>query len=115
MGGLWTNRLVTAIAVAQFYFAGLAIFGAAGLEWHRAGGWLAQLLSLVTLVLLLVGRLPFRVSRLAILLFVLTVLQPVLAFAFRATLPGVSALHPVNGLAILAACLLLDRRLRQED
>jgi hypothetical protein len=53
------------------------------------------------------------VSRYAILLFVLAVLQPVLAFAPRATLPALSALHPVNGLAILAVCMLLERSLRR--
>ena len=110
--GRWTNRLLAAIALTQFYSAGLAVFGAAGFELHAAGGWLAQLLSLLTIVLLLAARVPFRVSGLAILLLLLAILQPVLAFAVRATLPVLSALHPVNGIAILTICLILDRRLR---
>ena len=112
--GRWTNRLLAAVAVTQFYSAGLAVFGAAGFEFHAAGGWLAQLLSVLTILLLLVARVPFKVSGLAILLLVLAILQPVLAFAVRATLPALSALHPVNGIAILTICLMLDRRLRDE-
>ena len=112
--GRWTNRLLASVAVVQFYSAGLAVFGAAGFELHAAGGWLAQLLSVLTIVLLFAARVPFRVSGLAILLLFLAILQPVLAFAVRATLPALSALHPVNGIAILTICLLLDRRLRDE-
>jgi len=102
-------------ALAQFYTAGLAVFGAASFALHQRIGWLVQVASLVTLLLLTVARVPFRVSRLAILLFVLAVLQPVLAFAPRASLPELSALHPVNGLAILAACIFLERTLRSRS
>jgi len=99
-------------AMAQFYTAGLAVFGAASFVLHQRVGWLVQVASLVTVLLLIIARVPFKVSRLAILLFVLAVLQPVLAFAPRARVPELSALHPVNGLAILAVCLLLERALR---
>ena len=111
--GRWTNRLVGGAALAQFYSAGLAVFGVASFSAHQRVGWLVQLTSLLTMVLLLAARVPFRVSRLAILLFFLGVLQPVLAFAVRATAPWLSALHPVNGVVMLAVCLLLERRLRR--
>ena len=53
------------------------------------------------------------VARLAILLFFLSMLQPVLAFAVRATAPALSALHPVNGVVMLAVCLLIEHQLRE--
>ena len=99
-------------ALTQFYTAGLAVFGAASFTLHARFGWLVLVASLVTLLLLIASRVSFKVSRLAILLFVLAVLQPVLAFAPRARVPALSALHPVNGLAILAVCMLLERALR---
>jgi hypothetical protein len=110
--GRWTNRFIAATSVVQFYTAGLAVFGVTSFAAHQRGGWLAQLLGLMTVILLLVARVPYKVSRLAILVFVLTILQPVLAFAVRQSLPALSALHPVNGIAILAVCILLERRLR---
>jgi hypothetical protein len=110
--GRWTNRFIAAAAVAQFYTAGLAIFGVTSFAAHQRGGWLAQVLGLLTVILLLVARVPFKVSRLAILVFVLTILQPVLAFGVRQSLPALAALHPVNGIAILAVCIVLERRLR---
>src|SRR5262245_41853299 len=112
-GAQWTNRVAGVSALAQFYFAGLAVFGAASFSMHQRAGWLVQLMSLFTLLLLLVSRVPIRVSGLALLLFTLTMLQPVLAFPVRESAPALAALHPVNGLAILALCMFLDRRLRK--
>lgn len=110
--GLWTNRLVAAAAIAQFYTAGLAIFGVSSFAAHQGGGWLAQVLSLLTTIALLLARVPFRITQFAILMFILTILQPVLAFGVRQNFPELSALHPVNGIAILAVSILLERRLR---
>jgi hypothetical protein len=104
--------LVGVAAITQFYTAGLAVFGAASFMSHARVGWLVQLGSLITVVMLLSARVPFRVTRSAILLFVLAILQPVLAFAFRTGAPALSALHPVNGIAILATCIFLERKLR---
>lgn len=110
--GRRTNMLAGVAAIAQFYTAGLAVFGAASFVSHARVGWLAQLASLLTVVMLAAARVPFRVTRLALLLFALTLLQPVLAFAVRASAPALSALHPVNGIAIIVVCALLERRLR---
>lgn len=111
-GARWINRLLFATAVLQFYSAGLAIFGGTGFGIHAVGGWLTQLLSLLTLLMLLVARTPFATTRLALVLLLLAILQPVLAFALRATFPFLSALHPVNGLAMLVTSVALERRLR---
>jgi hypothetical protein len=104
--------LVGVAAITQFYTAGLAVFGVTSFVSHARVGWLVQLASLLTLLMLLSARVPFRVTRFAILLFVLAVLQPVLAFAFRSSAPALSALHPVNGIAILATCIFLEWALR---
>jgi hypothetical protein len=112
-GARRTNLLLGAAAISQFYTAGLAVFGAASFLSHARIGWLVQLASLLTVVLLLSARVPFRVTRLAILLLLLAILQPVLAFAFRDSAPAVSALHPVSGVAIVAVSVLLELRLRQ--
>lgn len=110
--GRWTNRAVGVAAIAQFYTAGLAIFGAASFASHAGTGWLVILASFCTMALLAVARAPFRITRLAILVLVLAVLQPILAFAPRAEYPWVSAFHPVGGLGIVALVILLERGLR---
>ena len=109
--GRWLNVIVAAAAIAQFYSAGLAIFGAMDFVVHARIGWLVQLGSLITTILLLSARVPFRVSRLALLILVLGILQPVFAFGLRFE-PALAALHPLNGVVLLGTCLLLEWRLR---
>jgi hypothetical protein len=109
--GRRTNMVAGVAMLAQFYTAGLAVFGAASFTAHARVGWLVQLASLLTLLLLLAARVPFRVSRWALLLFVLGVLQPILAFAFRGT-PWAAALHPLNGVVMVGVCLFLEKALR---
>lgn len=95
-GGLaW---VIVAAVVAQFFFAGLGIFGAAGFGAHKLVGYLIIPASLILLVLALVGRLGTVRIGLSALLLVLTVIQSMLPSG-----PAViAALHPVNALAILA-------------
>ncbi len=108
----WTNLAVLAAAVAQFYTAGLGVFGAATFRIHAVTGWLVQLASLCTMLLLLFARVPFRITRFAIVIFVLALLQPVLVFVPRASMPSLSALHPLNGLVLVAFAVMLERRIR---
>jgi hypothetical protein len=95
-GGLaW---IIVAAVVAQFFFAGLGIFGAAGFGAHKLVGYLTIPASLILLVLALVGRLETLRIGLSALLLVLTVIQSMLPSG-----PAViAALHPVNALIILA-------------
>jgi hypothetical protein len=109
--GRWTNLIVAGAAFAQFYVAGLAVFGATDFTAHARVGWLVQLASLITSILLLSARVPFRVSRLALLILVIGILQPVFAFGLR-FVPALAALHPLNGVVLLGTCLLLEWRLR---
>lgn len=97
--------IVVAAVVAQFFFAGLGIFGASDFRAHRLNGSLIVPASLVLLLLALIGRLGVRQIGLAGLLLVLTIVQN---FLVRG--PSlVAALHPLNALAILGVSIRLAR------
>jgi hypothetical protein len=97
--------VVVVAVVAQFFFAGLGLFGASDLQAHRTTGSLLIPASLVLLLLALVGRLGIRRIGLSGLLFVLTIVQSLLVRG-----PSlVAALHPVNALAILGVSVALAR------
>jgi hypothetical protein len=98
--------IIFAVVVAQFFFAGLGIFGASSLQAHRVTGSLLAPASLVLLVLALIGRLGVARVGMAGLLLILIVVQNLLV-------PGpslVAALHPLNAVAILLVSLDLARR-----
>jgi len=102
-GGLaW---VVVAAVVAQFFFAGLGLFGATTLQAHRTTGNLIGLASLLLLVLALVGRLGRARIGLSALLLVLTIVQNLLVRG-----PSlVAAFHPLNALAVLGVAFYLAR------
>ena len=87
-----------AIAVAQFFLAGLGAFGASSYEAHQGVGSLLSLVALVLLVLAAVGRREALPASIA--LFVLMILQTVLGIAGE-DVGVLGGLHPVNGLLIL--------------
>lgn len=90
--------VIVAAVIAQFFFAGLGIFGAASFAAHKTVGYLVIPASLILLVLALAGRLGTLRIGLSALLLVLTIIQSMLPSG-----PAViAALHPVNALAILA-------------
>jgi hypothetical protein len=90
--------VTVAAVVAQFFFAGLGIFGATGFGVHKMVGYLVIPVSLILLVLALAGRLGKVRIGLSALLLVLTIIQSMLPSG-----PAViAALHPVNALVILA-------------
>lgn len=92
-------------ATVQFFLAGLATFGADADVWdgHAGFGSLLTLLGLAAVVLAFAAR-RSAVQPSAIL-FGALVLQHVLAIVGR-DVEIVGALHPVNGLFILAAAML---------
>jgi hypothetical protein len=103
-GGLaWGS---VAAVVAQFFFAGLGIFGASSFAAHQLTGVLIVGAALVLLLLALAGRMGAMRIGLAAGLLVLTVVQPLLVHG-----PSLlAALHPVNALAILFITLALARQ-----
>ena len=97
--------VVVAAIVAQFFFAGLGLFGAASFQAHKTTGYLIMLASLVLLVLALIGRLGGLRIGLSALLVVLAVVQTMLTRG-----PSlVAALHPLNALAVLGVAVSLAR------
>lgn len=89
--------IILAAVVAQFFFAGLGLFGAADFGAHRLTGSLIVPASLILFLLALAGRLGGAAIGLSALLFGLTLVQSLLVRG-----PSlVAALHPVNAIAIL--------------
>lgn len=97
--------VIVAAVIAQFFLAGLGLFGAASFRAHMTNGNLIALASLVLLVLALVGRLGMRRTGLSALLLALTIVQNLLVRG-----PSlIAALHPVNALAVLGVSVALAR------
>jgi hypothetical protein len=93
----------------QFFLAGLGVFDArSGFAAHRGFGYVFGWLTLVTLVLAIVGRLPRRLVGLSAVALGLFALQSVLV-AVRGDYPAVAALHPVNGVALLLVAIAIAR------
>lgn len=107
------NGAVLLLVPVQFYAAGIGIFGAGTLQMHTILGWSMLLLSLFSLVSSVVARVGTEGVLQASALFLLIVLQPILVFVPRASFPAVSALHPVNGLAIGIVAWVIHRRLME--
>jgi peptidoglycan/LPS O-acetylase OafA/YrhL len=91
-------------AVVQFVIAGYSSFGGTDWEPHRIWGSVLGLIALVLLVLAFVGR--REALQPSAVLFGLTILQSILGVA-GAEAPAVGALHPLNGLLILAVAMLV--------
>jgi uncharacterized membrane protein HdeD (DUF308 family) len=109
----WLNRLILVAIPVQFYAAGLAIFGAATFSTHMMLGWLLIALSLLSVVVSVIARHPGGSGWNPLVIFLLFLLQPILAFAPRAQAPAVSALHAAMGLAIMFVTWETDRKLRE--
>jgi hypothetical protein len=93
--------IFVACVVVQTYLAGLGVFDRPGtFLTHRDFGYMFGILTLVMIVLAVVGRLPRRVLGASAGLLALFALQSVF-IAFRADVPTLAALHPVNGYVIL--------------
>jgi uncharacterized protein DUF6220 len=106
--------LIFGASVLQFFLAGLGVFRAGGLGPHRTVGDLLILASLVLLILagalLFTGSLARMWFGLAAVLFALTLLQYFLASdLLQESARVVSALHPVNGLLLVALSYTLAR------
>ena len=96
--------------VAQFFLAGLGVFGATSYDAHRAVGFLLGLVAVVLLVLAVAAKLPRPLTGLALLLVLLSIVQIVL---IQIDIEEIKALHLVNALAIgLVANMLVHRSRR---
>jgi hypothetical protein len=107
------NALVLLLVPVQFYAAGFGIFGAGSMQPHALIGWAMIPLALISAISAAVARRGLgHVSR-ALGVLGLLILQPILAFAPRTSVPELSALHPVTGLAIGVLAFVIHQRLRR--
>jgi heme A synthase len=100
--------------VLQFFFAGLGVFRVANFGPHRSNGDLLIVATFILLILAGASYLTGNLARgrvgLAALLFVLMLIQALLASdSVQGGAPVISALHPVNGLLLLAISYALAR------
>jgi Family of unknown function (DUF6220) len=104
----WNGIIVGAI-VLQFYLAGYGVFGFNGLKDFGAHLLVGDLIGLAILLgvgLAFAARVPWRVTIINIVLFVLMIVQATLA---HTGVQGLSALHVVNGVLIFVGTLYLTR------
>jgi hypothetical protein len=106
------NALILFLVPVQFYAAGFGIFGAGSMQPHALIGWAMIPIAIVSTFSAAVARPRRGEVTLALGVLGLIILQPILAFAPRASLPELSALHPVSGLAIGVLAFVIHRRLR---
>ena len=102
---LGLSWLAVGAIVAQFFLAGLGIFGVASFRAHATNGELIALGSLLLLALALAGRLGWVRIGFSALLVALTVVQALLPQGP----PLVAALHPLNALLVLGVAVNLAR------
>ena len=102
----WVGIIVGAL-VLQFYLAGYGVFAFAGLppfNAHRALGDLIGIAILLNVGLAFAARVPWRLTVISAVLFVMMVIQSILAFA---GIQGIAAFHVVNGVLIFVVTLYL--------
>ena len=107
------NALVLLLVPVQFYAAGFGIFGAGSMAPHSLIGWAMVPLAIVSAISAAFARRGLADIGRALAVLGLIILQPILAFAPRASVPEISALHPVNGLAIGILAFVIHLRLRR--
>jgi hypothetical protein len=98
------NIVMLIAVIAEFFFAGMGVFHVASFALHKATGEFITYASFLLLLLSLVGRLTRTRILLSALLVVLMIIQSLLV---HVPMPIVSALHPVNGLAIIGVIVFL--------
>lgn len=99
--------LLTLIAImAEFFLAGLGVFGATTFSLHQVTGTAITYASFLLLLLSIAGLLGKTRILFSALLVVLMIVQNLLVHAHY---PYVAALHPLNGLAIMAVAAMLFR------
>ena len=95
--------LFLAGGVIQFVLAGYSAFGGSNWKAHEGFGSLLTAVALIVLILAFVGR---RVAlQASAVLFVLMLVQQGLGAA-GTDVPVLGALHPLNGLILLAVAML---------
>lgn len=110
IGAMVSTWLFSAGIVVQIFLAGLALFDTA-LRWddHTSFGYMIGIFPLITIVLVLIGRLPASIIGMTVVMVVLYIVQtalPTLEFNY------VAALHPLVAFALMGMSGQLGARIR---
>lgn len=106
------NALILLLIPVQFYAAGFGIFRAGSMVPHALIGYFLVVVAVVSLMSAAIARRSLADLGRAFGVLALIIAQPLLIHLPRSTLPELSALHPVNGLAIGVLALMIHQRLR---
>ena len=98
-----------ALGVAQFFLAGLGIFGASSFSAHEGVGYLFHTLAVIVFLLALAGPRTGRDIGMGLLLAVLATLQTYLP-QLRGDAPAVAAVHPLLALILLGLAAHIGSR-----
>ena len=103
--------------LAQGLLAGAGIFVSGDyMQWHQGlGHCLSSPIPLIPLFLIILSfpaKLPRTDKWLAVLLFVLALIQPVFLY-MRGVFPAIAALHPANAMLLFALPLYMVARARR--
>lgn len=101
------SLLTLAAVIAQFFLAGLGVFGAEPFNAHRINGYLIGLAAVLLLVLSMIGRLHRGRVVMSAVFVALMVVQIAL---IESGLPWIEALHPVVALPIMGVSFQLAMR-----
>ena len=102
--------IFVAVIIVQVFLIGVGLFGDASFrKTHIDFGYTAAgLAALALLIAAIVARPGRRAIGLAVLVFVLYVVQTILP-AFKTDYPVIAALHPVNALLLFALAVFVAR------
>ena len=102
-------KILIGLIAAQFYAAGLGLFGATTFVPHAIIGWSFILLAMALLFVALVSGRRRTLAGPALAVMLLSVSQPVIVFGLRPW-PAAAAFHPVVGLIIVGLLVIIVRR-----
>jgi hypothetical protein len=106
------NLAILLLVPVQFYAAGFGIFGAGSMVPHAIIGLSLIAVALISAISAAIARRHLADVARALGVLGLIILQPILVHVPRSTLPELSALHAVNGLAIGVLAFVIHQRLR---
>lgn len=105
----WYARFLLVVIAAQFYAAGLAVFGATSFTSHALIGWSFMALALLLAIWAGLSKSRRTLLPIGVAVLLLAMSQPVIVFGLRPW-PAVAAVHPLVGLLLAALLWEISRR-----
>jgi len=95
--------------VAQVFLAGMAVFGAGSWDDHVEFGYLVAIFPVLVIPLAALARAGRGSVWLTVAALVVAQVQTFLPW-FRADVPWIAALHPVNAMVVFGLAVIIARR-----